>query len=55
MASAVPNKHDLARAKGTGTATCEGYLYGDTKLSFFWADLPQGVALDCIAIPVKQS
>jgi mannose-6-phosphate isomerase-like protein (cupin superfamily) len=38
----VVNKHELARAEGTGTATFEGALYGGISLSFFWVELPPG-------------
>jgi mannose-6-phosphate isomerase-like protein (cupin superfamily) len=38
----ILSRNDLQRAENTNTTTFEGYLYGDTNVSFFWVDLAPG-------------
>jgi hypothetical protein len=46
----VLNKDDLQH-DGTNYEF-QGYLHGDTNVSFIWIDLPPGAARGCISIPI---
>lgn len=42
MKDIVLERAELAHEAGSDTVTFQGYLHGDTNISFLWVDLPPG-------------